>query len=186
MKLLLTSCGLETEGIKNKFLSFLTKHASEIKAVFIPVAAIFPDAIEVLPKCLNDLIKCGIQKENIFVYDLHAPISNEELAKYDVIYICGGSPEYLLNRINETGFRQRLLDFLKNDGIVVGVSAGSIVFTNNLPDNLGKLSCHLDVHCNDNDCESLGQLDLRDKEKIKLGNKQAAIFDESNNIYIID
>lgn len=50
MKILLTSCGLETEVIKNKFLEFLPINNDKIKALFIPTAAIFPDAIEMLPK----------------------------------------------------------------------------------------------------------------------------------------
>ena len=41
------------------------------EALFIPTAANTPDAIEVLPKCLNDLLKCGIPRENITVYDLY-------------------------------------------------------------------------------------------------------------------
>ncbi len=33
---------------------------SEVKALFIPTAAIDAGAIEVLPKCMIDLLKCGI------------------------------------------------------------------------------------------------------------------------------
>ena len=40
------------------------------------------DAIEVLPKCLNDLLKCGIAKENIFVYDLHDEANDERILIY--------------------------------------------------------------------------------------------------------
>ncbi len=61
MNVLLTSCGLETETIEKAFKNMLPKSPSEIKAIFIPTAANFADAIEVLPKCLNDLLKCGIK-----------------------------------------------------------------------------------------------------------------------------
>ena len=40
----------------------VTKPA-DTKALFIPTAAIDAEAIEVLPKCMNDLLKCGILKE---------------------------------------------------------------------------------------------------------------------------
>ena len=65
MKVLLTSCGFETEEINNVFTNMLPKEASEVKALFIPTAAVFPDAIEVLPECMHDLLKAGIKKENI-------------------------------------------------------------------------------------------------------------------------
>ena len=71
MRLMLTSCGLETERIKKHFLKMLGKEPADTKALFIPTAAIDADAIEVLPKCMNDLLKCGIPKGNIRVFDLH-------------------------------------------------------------------------------------------------------------------
>lgn len=62
MNVLLTSCGLETEAIEKESMAMLSKVPSEIIAVFIPTAANSPDAIEVLPKCLNDLLKCGVKR----------------------------------------------------------------------------------------------------------------------------
>lgn len=104
MRIMLTSCGLETEKIKTHFLSMLDKSPADTKALFIPTAAIDVDAIEVLPKCMNDLLKCGIPKENIQVFDLHRNMSLKELNAFDVVYLCGGRTAYLLSRINETGF----------------------------------------------------------------------------------
>lgn len=60
MRVLLTSAGLETEEIKEQFMEMLEKDMSEVKALFIPTAAIDAGAIKVLPKCMNDLLKCGI------------------------------------------------------------------------------------------------------------------------------
>lgn len=187
MRVMLTSCGLETEGIKNKLLDWISKDPGEARAVFIPTAANSPDAISVLPKCLDDLLKCGINKENITVYDLHMPLSAEELNGYDIVYICGGSPEYLLKRVNEAGFDVSLKSFIENNGIVVGVSAGSIIFAGDMPDSLGLLRCGLDVHCGKDDCEDCGAVDMS-KDRIRLGNEQALIFECENaeNAYIID
>lgn len=83
----------------------------------------------------------------------------------------------MLRRINEQGFDKKLKRFIHGGGVVVGVSAGSIIFANNLPDNLGLLHCSLDVHCSDGTCEKAGRyLQLR-KEGIKLGNEQAIAFE---------
>ena len=184
MNLLLTSCGLETENIEKIFKSMLKKEVSKIKAMFIPTAANSPDAMEVLPKCLNDLLKCGISRENIFVYDLYDEIKDDIYDNYDVIYLCGGDPNYLLRRINEQGFNIKLVDYIKNGGIVVGVSAGSMIFANNMEENLGLLNCSLDVHCSDEDCENAGCYPKNRQERIKLGNTQALIFDNDNIVII--
>ena len=79
MRVLLTSAGLETEEIKEYFVKMLGKDVSEVKALFIPTAAIDAGAIEVLPKCMNDLLKCGIPNKNIKVLDLHTGMEIAEL-----------------------------------------------------------------------------------------------------------
>lgn len=154
MNVLLTSCGLETKRIEETFLGMLPKAPAECRAIFIPTAANSPDAVEVLPKCLEDLLKCGI------------------------IYLCGGSPAYLLRRINERGFQKKLDAFIEAGGVVLGVSAGSIIFADNMTDNLGLLQCALDVHCSEDTKEKPGSYPSDRKERIRLGNSQAIIFEE--------
>ncbi len=166
-------------------MDMLPKPPSEIKAMFIPTAANSPDAVEVLPKCLNDLLKCGIRRENIFVYDLHDEIDDNISEMYDAIYLCGGSPEYLLKRINEKKFRNQLLEFISVGGIVVGVSAGSMIFANDMPDNLGLLRCALHVHCGDEIREKAGRYDRNRVVSINLGNTQAITFEE-NDIVVFE
>jgi len=145
-KILLTSAGFETEHILKTFHGLLEKEPVNIKALFIPTAAVFPGAISVLPKCMNDLLKAGILSENIHVFDLHRNMEYDELCQYDVVYFTGGSPQYLLNRINDTGFNKSLETFVDNGGVYVGVSAGSMVATNNLPNSLKYINCTLNVH----------------------------------------
>lgn len=110
MRVLLTSAGLETEEIKKCFVDMAGKDMAFVKALFIPTAAIDADAIEVLPKCMNDLLKCGILDKNIDVFDLHAGMEFEKLQQYDVVYLCGGNTNYLLERINATRFHKSLMD----------------------------------------------------------------------------
>ena len=95
---------------------------------------------------------------------------------YDVVYICGGDPNYLMKRINECGFNQKLLAYINQGGIVVGVSAGSMIFANDMPENLSILKCALNVHCSSETCEKTGNYSIIRKETIKLGNTQAIIF----------
>ena len=178
MNLLLTSCGLETGAIEKLFLEMLPKAPEEVRALFIPTAAIDPDAIEVLPKCLRDLLKCGIRRENIRVYDLHEPLGGALTGRWDVVYLCGGCTEYLLRRINEGEFRGQLLEFLSAGGVVLGVSAGSVIFSASLPENLGVLRCPLDVHSGEEVREKPGRYPLDRRERIRLGNRQAIRFEK--------
>ena len=58
-----------------------------------------------------------------------------------------GHTEYLLERINEKGFRNTLLFFIKQGGVYVGVSAGSLAAAGNLKGSMGILECPVRVHC---------------------------------------
>lgn len=122
-KILLTSAGFENKVIENKFMELVGKDAKDIKVLFITTAAVEPDAIMVLPKCLDDLLNCKIPMENITVYDMHKLIG---ISKYDAIYVCGGSTRYLLKRMNKINFKYTLYNFIENGGIYIGASAGTV------------------------------------------------------------
>ena len=184
MRVLLTSAGLETEEIKEYFVNMADKDMSLVKALFIPIAAINADAIAVLPECMKDLLKCGILDKNIDVYDLHAGMKFEELQQYDVVYLCGGNTRYLLERINATGFNKSLMAYINDNGLVIGVSAGSLIFSNNLENHLGLIDTKLDVHCATG--EGRGKLAYPLKNNVKLTNTCAlAIRDFPDGVEII-
>lgn len=174
MRVLLTSAGLETEEIRECFVEMADKEMALVKALFIPTAAIDAGAIEVLPKCMNDLLKCGILDKNINVYDLHAGMEIEELQQYDVVYLCGGNTHYLLERINDTKFNKSLMEYINSNGLVIGVSAGSLIFSNNLCNNLGLIDTKLDVHCITG--ERKGKLAYPLKSHVRLTNTCALVI----------
>lgn len=146
MKVMLTSCGLETKQLEQAFLTMLGKAAEQTKALFIPTAAIDAGAVMVLGKCMNDLLKVGIPEDQITVFDLHRTLSLEELKQYDIVYLCGGRTKYLLERMNDTGFSHVLMQYIADGGMVIGVSAGSLIFANNSAGNLGLIDTTLSVH----------------------------------------
>lgn len=174
MKVMLTSCGIETETLKQVFLQMLGKAPAEARALFIPTAAVDADAIAVLPACMEDLLKCGIAKENIQVFDLHRNMSACELQRFDVVYLCGGKTAYLLERINLSGFRDALLAYIANDGLVLGVSAGSVIFANNLPGNLALLDTELLVHCKSSNI--VGRVSFPLPDTVELSNTAAMLI----------
>ena len=182
-KIILTANGFENRNIGKVFLKLVNKEPSQIKVVFVPTAAINSDAIEVLPKCMHDLLDFNIPAENIHVYDLHYKMEYDELSKYDAIYFCGGSTSYLLERINKTGFCTPLKEFINNGGVYVGVSAGSMISSKNLPENLEYLNCKLDVHGNEG--INIGKFDPNKYSHIKLPDLRAIII-QDNEYEIIE
>jgi len=173
-KILLTSAGFETNVISDMFLRLVGKLPADIRVLFIPTAAIDPDAIEVLPKCMNDLLKINIPKENINVFDLHCNMSIDKLSVFDAVYFTGGSPKYLLERINDTGFDKSLDEFVRNGGVYVGVSAGAVIGAANLPNNLGFLKTDINVHMADGLCD--GVFDNASVMHIDLKNDKAVLI----------
>jgi peptidase E len=176
-KIILTANGLENKNIGRKLLEMINKIPGQIRAIFVPTAANDADAIEVLPKCMHDLLDLGIPSRNITVYDLHYNMVYEDLCKFDVIYFCGGSPQYLLKRINETGFNKNINKFVDNGGIYIGVSAGSVIVSNNLPNNLGYLNCKLDVHGKEG--INIGKFDPSKCSHIILPDYRAIIIEDN-------
>ena len=173
-KILLTSAGFENHRLKEIFLELVAKKPEDIHTLFIPTAAINPDAIAMLPKCMDDLLNAGVLAQNITVFDLHCGLAYEELQKYDAIYFCGGNSAYLLQRINATQFHVPLKRFVESGRVYIGVSAGSIIATNNLPNNLGLMNCTLTVHVSNG--SPIGPVDPSECSHIDLTDKQAILI----------
>jgi peptidase E len=170
-KILLTSAGL-TENMKKVFLAHIQKHPNDIKVIFVPTAAIVDDiAREGIAVGITELLKMGINKDNILLYNLNnllssgyiktysnyidynslpyyaKLLSSTELERYDAIVFCGGYTEILLDEINRTGFNVELSKAVNNGLFYVGISAGSMVAAGNLPNNLGFIKNAIIPHC---------------------------------------
>ena len=179
-KILLTSTGFNNKKFEKLFLSYIQKPVIEIKAIFVPTAAIDDAAKVMLPYCMQDLTNAGLLPENILTYDLDYLLDFEEAQQYDAIYFCGGSPEYLLNAINRIGFNQILCKLVETGMFYIGVSAGSIIAATNLHDNLGYVNCILSVHCQNGSPYGT----FSEGDNIKLTDKQA-IWIHENTIEIL-
>lgn len=174
--MILTSTGFETRNIMQSFINLLPRNIAEIKAIFVPTAAIDKDTIDLIPKCKNDLIRAGIKDDNIFVYNLDYYLDYEIMKEYDVIYFCGGSPEHLLNKIDDASFRENLIRFIIDGKIFIGVSAGSLIVTNNYFNGLKIVDITLGVHHNTGD--KYFEYNIKDihNRDIKINNQQAIYF----------
>ena len=78
-----------------------------------------------------------------------------------------------------------IFPYIRDGGFVIGVSAGSIIFANNLPGNLELLDTKLDVHCEAS--SYTGSVSFPLIENMKLSNTGAIIVRcIPDNVEIID
>ncbi len=120
-KLLLTSAGFDNPKLGEKFLELIGKDPKEIKVLFIPIAARTDEEKHYTNESKKELLDLGIK--DIIEYNLEGDIPKE----FDAIYVCGGNTFYLLHKIRETGFDKKLIGFIDQGKVYVGVSAGSII-----------------------------------------------------------
>jgi len=177
-KIILTSTGFTNKNIKERFLELVNISANKINVIFIPTAAITEDAKRMIPICKNQLLNAGILENNIYTYDLDRIMSCDEIRNFNAIYVCGGNPQHLLNKMNETEFYLPLKKFLDNGGVYLGVSAGSIALSKDLPNNLGYINCTLNVHSKEG--TECGHLNINDCPNIKLTNNQAIVITDDD------
>jgi dipeptidase E len=120
-KLLLTSTGFENPNISKEFLKLVKKSPSEIKVLFVPIAAKTEEELKYVKESKKELIDLGVKK----IIEVKKNINYKK--DFDAIYICGGNTFYLLHRIRELSLDRLIKKFVKRGKIYIGVSAGSII-----------------------------------------------------------
>lgn len=146
-KILLTSTGFDNKKFENLFVTNVGKPIDRVKALFVPTAANDEESRSVVPFCRQDLTNAGVPDENITVYDLDRAMNLDELMQYDAIYFCGGSETYLMEAVNRVNFAPVLLQAVKQGLFYIGVSAGSMIASLSVKDNLGIIDNPLEPHC---------------------------------------
>ena len=126
MKLLLTSNGLSSKKLEKVFIGLLEKKVEENKILVIHTAQktehlLFVDSVG------KEISRTGILLPNITYLNISQDIPKTNLSKYNIVYVCGGNTFFILDRIKKTGLEKFIKSFVKNGGIYVGVSAGSII-----------------------------------------------------------
>lgn len=149
-KILLTSTGFDNKNLGRIFVDNIGKPINTVRTLFIPTAANDEESKSVLPFCREDLLNVGVCAENIVDFDLDRQMDIEELMQFDAIYFCGGSETHLMRRVNESGFSSVLLKAIDNGLFYIGVSAGSMIVSSSVENNLGIIKNPLEPHCESN------------------------------------
>jgi len=128
-KILLTSNGFFTDLIKQQFLQLIDGDLSNIKATIITTASHKKQNNRFAMKAKEDLLGFGFKRVDFNDIEFDKP---ELLEKYNVIYINGGNPFYLLYHMKKSGADLILKDIAKQNTVIVGVSAGAIILGPNI------------------------------------------------------
>ena len=73
-----------------------------------------------------------IDVPNIDMVRSFEELENKDFDTYSMIFIGGGNTYKLLKGIKETKTYNKLIDYINNDGIVYGSSAGAVIFGNSI------------------------------------------------------
>lgn len=120
--LILTSNGISSESLFIKVKQLLNKDAKI--AAIITTASNFHEQKEInIQRHTEILTRLGLQVE---LFDL-AEQPPTLLEKYDLIFLMGGNTFYLLDIMRKTNCKDLFAKYIK-DKVVIGASAGSIVF----------------------------------------------------------
>ncbi|MEH7438216.1 Type 1 glutamine amidotransferase-like domain-containing protein [Neobacillus drentensis] len=128
-RVLLTSNGFFTDQIKQQFLQLIDDQLENKKATVITTASQQKQDNKFAIKAKEDLIEMGFNLVDFTDIEFDQP---DILRKYDVIYINGGNPFYLLYHLKKSGADLIIKKLAKQGVIFIGVSAGAMIFGQNI------------------------------------------------------
>jgi len=121
--LLLTSTGLSSPNVLNKFLELIGDTKNK-QVVIITTAAEGKEVNKYSQLAHKQFVDLGFL--NVDFVDLETDPA-KDLSPYDVVYVCGGNTFKLLKFTRVANFKNPVESLLKRGGVYIGVSAGSII-----------------------------------------------------------
>jgi dipeptidase E len=137
MKYLLTSAGIKNDSIAKALTDMLGKSLSESSILFIPTAANTEgEDKRWLIGNIKDLEKYNFKSIDILdVAAVSKDVWQKRFEEKDVICVGGGNEKYLAEIFDEVGMKEVLANF-PNNKVYIGISAGSMVTGNFMPEEL--------------------------------------------------
>lgn len=126
-RLLLTSGGLRFAPVASEFLKLIDNKPKEIKFAHIMTASKMAKNRSYLEQDIQAFKNLGIRYEEIDIEKKTEEELQDTLKNFDVIYVQGGSPFFLLKHIKLSGFNHVIQELVRKGKLYVGVSAGSYV-----------------------------------------------------------
>lgn len=132
-KIVLTSCGIICEDLKQHFYKLLNRDIAEVKVLFVKIASegeLDPDKTWIDEE-YQSILNLGIKAKNIIEYNL-----GMKLKEFDVIYMLGGNTFYLMKKIREHKIDIEIKEAIENGVVYVGSSAGSVIMGKSIETSL--------------------------------------------------
>lgn len=123
-KILLTSNGFFTESIKQEFLQLIEGNTADSSAAIITTASPKKEQNRFAVKAGEDFLEMGIRHIEFIDIEFDDP---SKLEVFDVIYLNGGNPFYLLHHLKRSGADKVLKKLAEENTVIIGVSAGAMV-----------------------------------------------------------
>jgi len=125
-KLLLTSSPYLSQNITNLLASFFGNNTGLCKAAVIPTAARKLKEKQNGAKAIYErLNECAFRAVDFVDIEFENP---KKLIGYDLIFLTGGDPNYLLMHLKKSGADNVLKDLYSNGIFMAGSSAGAMVY----------------------------------------------------------
>jgi dipeptidase E len=128
-KLFLTSSFIPVADLLPKFLDFPleNKHVA-----FIPTASVPKKIHFYVQAAEKKLQEFGLIVDVVEISEVDYEISRRVIQNADILYVCGGNPDFLLMQLRKTGVDQLVSDHINQGKPYIGESSGSVVLTKNI------------------------------------------------------
>lgn len=128
---LLTSCGLITEDIKNRFLGSISKDrdVARLKVSIITTGSPAKENNRYAQRAMQDFKDMGFRHIDFVDIEFDDP---QILADRDVVYINGGNPFTLLDHARQSGADEVIRKLATQHVTMIGVSAGALLLGPNI------------------------------------------------------
>ncbi len=130
MNIYLTSYGLDT-----RYNNYMNSYNDIINVLKNKRVVIIPNAKLISEDRTSSLVaKEELIKNNIGVDIIDIDIDKLDISNYDALYLSGGEPKNLMDSIINAKLYDDIKRFIDNGGIVIGQSAGAMIFCKNYYD----------------------------------------------------
>lgn len=130
MNIYLTSYGVDT-----RYKDYMNSYEDILRVLKNKNVAIIPNAKLVSEDRTNsNVAKKEFTKNGITSKIIDLDKQNLNIKKYDALYLSGGEPKNLMDSIIKSNNYEIIKKFIDNGGIIIGQSAGAMIFNKNYLD----------------------------------------------------
>ncbi len=152
-KIFLTSFGIKNSEIEREFLRLIGDNPQNLKACIITTASVEYKEKDSLAINTKNKFE-DLSFKNVDYIDLEFEEANK-LEEYDVVFLNGGNPFFLLYHMKKSGADKIIKKMAAREKVIVGASAGSMV----LGDTIGYVT-ELNKIVNFEDMNFMGMKDF--------------------------